>query len=96
MIFPRFLISNRFLIEGRVQGVGYRAYVQQLAWNHGCVGEVWNLLSGEVAGIVQGDVNQTETFLVEVGMGPGWVRRSTWEEEQVSQEFERFEIGVTR
>ena len=37
-----------FLVKGRVQGVGFRAFVMRVASELGIVGEVWNRRDGSV------------------------------------------------
>lgn len=43
--------TYRFLISGRVQGVGYRAYVSENAKKNGFKGYVKNLIDGRVEAV---------------------------------------------
>ena len=52
--FPM-IIARRFLISGRVQGVGYRFFVQDHAAVEGVHGFVRNLPDGRVEAVVEGD-----------------------------------------
>lgn len=67
-------ISGR--IVGKVQGVGFRVFVQRAAQAHGIEGEVWNTRDGAVefdAGAV--DSASLEAFVLELKDGPGTVRK---------------------
>ena len=48
-------IARRFLISGRVQGVGFRWFAQNAAIREGVVGWVTNLDDGRVEAFVEGD-----------------------------------------
>lgn len=56
------LEARRWLIGGRVQGVGYRAFVFNLAQHLGLSGIVQNLSSGEVRIEAQGDADSMKGF----------------------------------
>jgi acylphosphatase len=49
------IIARRFLVSGRVQGVGYRYFVQDHAAAEGVHGYVRNLEDGRVEAVVEGD-----------------------------------------
>jgi acylphosphatase len=49
------IVAKRFLISGRVQGVGFRYYVQDHAAVEGVHGYVRNLADGRVEALVEGD-----------------------------------------
>jgi len=49
------IIAKRFVVTGRVQGVGYRYYVQDHAAVEGVHGFVRNLPDGSVEAVVEGD-----------------------------------------
>lgn len=83
----------RFRVTGRVQGVGFRHYTQEVAWNMGLLGEVWNARDGSVQGVVQGE--KLEQFLTVLKNGPGHVDDVTSEPTGLG-EFAEFGIAVTR
>lgn len=61
-------------VEGRVQGVGYRAYVLEKAELMGVTGEVWNTLDGGVAAVVSHESAEVlERILILMERGPGRV-----------------------
>ena len=67
-------IARRYIISGRVQGVGFRYYTQDAAIREGVTGYVRNLPDGRVEVLVEGDaatVGRVETTL---WRGPGGAR----------------------
>ena len=58
------------LVYGRVQGVGYRAFVDRRASALGLAGYVMNLDDGRVHVHVEGDRAIIETFLPDLARGP--------------------------
>jgi acylphosphatase len=49
------IIAKRFVISGRVQGVGFRFFIQDQAALEGVHGYVRNLTDGTVEALVEGD-----------------------------------------
>ena len=49
------IVAKRFVISGRVQGVGFRFFVQDHAGVEGVHGYVRNLPDGRVEALVEGD-----------------------------------------
>jgi acylphosphatase len=60
------MISYQIYYEGRVQGVGFRATVLQLARGFDLTGEVKNLPDGRVSLLLQGEPQELEAFLKEI------------------------------
>lgn len=60
----------RFLVRGRVQGVSFRAFTASTGERLGLCGEVWNVLSGEVAGWAQGESAAIDALLEALHAGP--------------------------
>ena len=56
------LISVDFEVTGKVQGVSFRAYTQEMAKKNRLVGWVKNTLSGSVVGTVQGPTEKVNTL----------------------------------
>ena len=48
-------VARRFVISGRVQGVGFRYFTQDAAVREGVTGWVQNLPDGRVEALVEGD-----------------------------------------
>jgi acylphosphatase len=49
------IVAKRFIVSGRVQGVGFRYFVQDHAAVEGAHGFVRNLSDGTVEAVVEGD-----------------------------------------
>jgi acylphosphatase len=64
----------RVTVFGRVQGVGFRAFVHREAIRRGIRGEVWNSLDGRVEMIIQSESEDVLLGLLEdLKSGPGVV-----------------------
>lgn len=59
-----------WLLAGRVQGVGFRWFVQRTAGRHGIDGDVRNLADGRVEVRAAGDAERLAAFLDDVRQGP--------------------------
>lgn len=57
-------------LQGRVQGVGYRAEAVRKATAAGVTGTVWNEADGSVVIIAEGLPRKLETFLLWAQSGP--------------------------
>jgi len=62
--------SVRVLIEGRVQGVGYRAWTERRATALGLAGSVRNLSDGRVEAVFSGDPAAVDAMLAACAEGP--------------------------
>jgi len=71
-------------IDGRVQGVFYRSFTRELAYNLGLNGWVRNLRDGRVEALFEGDKKLIERAIKECYIGPPGARVSNidvkWEE----------------
>jgi acylphosphatase len=87
-----------FWVSGRVQNVGFRAYVAQQAWQLGLTGWVRNRGWDEVEALAEGDPQALQTFAAALQKGPSASRVDALrqEEEPVTGEFPRFEIRSSR
>ena len=61
---------ERWLISGRVQGVGYRAWMVEQARRQGIDGQVRNLADGRVEAVVLGDPAALARLHRTCGQGP--------------------------
>jgi acylphosphatase len=59
-------VARRFVVSGRVQGVGFRYFTQETAQREGATGWVRNLPDGRVELQVTGDENELRAFLDQV------------------------------
>ena len=85
-------------VKGRVQGVGFRAFVQQNAYSIGVTGWVRNVGYETVEAVAEGTKTQIEQFSQSVKRGPSVSRvdesREEWE--QVTGEFRSFGVKYSR
>ena len=63
-------LSRRYLVSGRVQGVGFRYFTQKTARLLGLAGWVRNLADGRVEAHAQGSAQQLEDLEGRLHVGP--------------------------
>ena len=68
------IVAKRFLVSGRVQGVGFRWFVQDHAAAQGVHGWVRNLPDGRVEAIVEGDEETVTRVERAIRTGPHGAR----------------------
>jgi acylphosphatase len=80
------------IVEGLVQGVGYRAFAKRIADKLGLKGYAENLPDGTVKIIVEGEKDQIEDFIEECRRGPplSEVENLEVKWEQYKGEFDSF------
>jgi acylphosphatase len=67
-------VARRFLISGRVQGVGFRYFTDAAASREGLHGWVRNLPDGRVEAAVEGEADAVERFERAMRHGPRGAR----------------------
>lgn len=84
-------------VHGRVQGVGFRAFVQQNAIQIGVTGWVRNVGYGTVEAVAEGSKEQIDDFLRMMKRGPLSSRVDDSREEwgQVTGEFNSFRVKAS-
>lgn len=75
------MTAKRLVIAGRVQGVGFRAWMAEQARALGVSGWVRNRLDGSVEALVAGDVAAVEELLRLCRRGPRMAEVTSIEEE---------------
>ena len=68
------LISRRFIVSGKVQGVFFRASTRKKALDIGLTGYAKNLQSGQVEVLVQGDAHSITQLSLWLEEGPQYAR----------------------
>jgi acylphosphatase len=63
-------VARRFAISGRVQGVGFRFFIQEAALREGVTGYVRNLFDGSVEAYVEGEAEAVVRVERAIRMGP--------------------------
>lgn len=82
------------LVNGLVQGVGFRYFVVRRAEELGLKGYTKNLFSGEVYTVVEGEHAMIEDFYNKVKIGPAHanVKNASIKWSESKNEFTRFEV----
>ena len=62
--------AKRIVVYGRVQGVGFRYFVQHAGDRFGLKGKVWNRPDSAVEILAEGKHAEMDAFLLEVRQGP--------------------------
>ena len=63
-------VARKYYVSGRVQGVGYRYFVQRVARDVGVSGWARNLEDGRVEVLAAGTPRQLDDFEAELRVGP--------------------------
>jgi acylphosphatase len=87
-------VARRFVISGRVQGVGFRYFAQNAAAREGVTGWVRNLPDGRVEAFVEGDEDAVTRVERTLRSGPAGARIETVDvqDEEASGTLEGFTI----
>jgi acylphosphatase len=78
------MVCRRFLVSGRVQGVGFRNFVQKRAMALGVRGAVRNLGDGRVEILAQADGPVMDEFRLTVLRGPSLAHVAALEDAAVA------------
>jgi len=91
-------LARRYLVSGRVQGVGFRFFAEAAALREGLHGWVKNLPDGRVEISAEGDAEALERFERHVRHGPPGARveRVDVDDELPTGRATGFEIRSTR
>ena len=77
------MIARRFIVKGRVQGVGFRFFAIRAARRLGITGTVRNLPDGNVEAIAEGIPDAVAEFRAELGRGPSYAQVTSVEETEL-------------
>jgi acylphosphatase len=92
------VLARRYHVSGRVQGVGFRNYVEHVAGKIGVSGYVRNRRDGRVEVLAMGSPEQLKQLRVALGKGPmmSWVKAVTEEPDTIETKYlGNFEIEIT-
>ncbi len=85
--------ARRWIVRGRVQGVGYRYFAQRAAVELGLTGYARNLDDGSVEVYAAGPVVKLSELAGRLHLGPRWSDvRGVEEQEAAVQEYGSFRI----
>ena len=72
------IVARRFVISGRVQGVGFRWFAKDVAAREGAGGWVRNLADGRVEAVVEGELESVTRVERALRTGPRGARVATF------------------
>lgn len=81
------IVARRFLIGGRVQGVGFRMFTEATAAREGVHGYVRNLDDGRVEAVVEGEQASVDRVELALRRGPAGARVETFEVEPAAPTY---------
>ena len=81
------IVARRFLIGGRVQGVGFRMFVETAAAREGVHGYVRNTSDGGVEALVEGDQEAVDRIELALRRGPAGARVETFAVEPAAPSY---------
>jgi acylphosphatase len=88
------LTARRYFVRGRVQGVGFRYFVERVAMELNVKGYARNLDDGRVEVYAVGTVEQLSELAARLWEGPRWAEvRGVDEQEAPMLEYVGFRIG---
>ncbi|HWN99835.1 MAG TPA: acylphosphatase [Blastocatellia bacterium] len=87
-------IARRFIVRGRVQGVGFRYFAIRAARGLGIVGTVCNMPDGSVEAIAEGETEAILEFRRDLERGPSYSQVTAVEESEldVTGRYKSFEV----
>ncbi|MDX1440674.1 MAG: acylphosphatase [Rubricoccaceae bacterium] len=87
--------TRRLTIEGVVQGVGFRFFMQHKARALGITGWVRNRLDGSVEAVVQGEPGAVDELIALARRGPRSARVTNVRISDADGQFSEFELRPT-
>jgi len=87
-------VRKHLFISGRVQGVGFRAFIKREATKRQVKGWAKNLSDGQVEAVLCGEKKQVKELLHKLEDGPAFARVTDIEvkDEEYWNEFDNFRI----
>jgi acylphosphatase len=91
------MAKRGYIVSGRVQGVGFRAFVRDLGLHYGLAGAVWNTSTRDVEVVAEhNSVEILSQFEADLWNGPGRVEDVKRTDGSPYSVGPRFEIWPTR
>ena len=88
-------VTKRLVISGRVQGVGFRFYIEHKARQHGICGWVRNRRDGTVEAMIQAGADAVEAMIRSAQSGPRGSVVTHLQITEGSGEYTTFEVRPT-
>ncbi len=88
--------AYKIIVQGRVQGVGYRWFTMQMAQKYNVNGHVANLMNGDVEIFVQGDTKSVNEFISQLRQGPTFseVTNLVITDTDINQDLNQFKVKL--
>ena len=89
------IIARRFIVRGRVQGVGFRYFAIRAARKCGVVGTVRNMADGSVEAVAEGPADAVAEFRSELERGPSYSHVTAVDESELQPtgRYKGFEVA---
>lgn len=89
-------MTRHYIVRGKVQGVGFRAFVKRVAEAFDIVGQVRNRPDGSVAITARGTEENLASFVEQVEIGPTSSRVDELETSSVESDTSFSEFAIVR
>ncbi len=87
------MITRKFIVHGRVQGVGFRYFTERIAEAFDVTGYVRNAEDGSVEIVASGKPENLLSFREQIEIGPGGSRVDRIVAEEIEPaRFDRFDV----
>jgi acylphosphatase len=90
------IIARRFIVRGRVQGVGFRYFAIRAARKCGVVGTVRNMADGSVEAVAEGPADAVDEFRRALERGPSYSHVTAVEEFELQPTGRNKDFEVVR
>jgi acylphosphatase len=90
------MAAIRYIVRGRVQGVGFRDFARRAALAAGVSGWVRNRADGAVEALAAGEPAALERFAAELRRGPRWSQVDGVEQEEAPAELSPAGFEIVR
>ena len=87
---------KRYLVifEGRIQGVGFRAWCQRFAVQYNCTGKVRNMSNGMVELQIQGEPEKIKIVLSKIKVGNMFIHVEEMHTKEIALQMDEKRFGV--
>lgn len=86
--------ARRYVVTGRVQGVGFRLFTREAALREGLTGLVRNLPDGRLEAIAEGEESALDRFEAALSRGPSHARVSDVETDRLPPSGRYLEFDI--
>ena len=90
------IIKKYLVISGKVQGVGFRYWIQNMAINNNIVGCVQNKLSGDVEALIIGQEKEVQKLITQCKIGPSSATIQNIQINDYDQDYPKESFNILR